>query len=113
MFFLSVVLVFWAKVLKTSISLEKRNIIKALWVCLLVGVSASLFHIGVSQIDPARAINPDFALLTDIAFFSFMSFLVFASTSKIDVLTSKTKSPNMLIANFVHVFVNSAVILLK
>jgi hypothetical protein len=111
MLFLGVVLVFYANLIKTGVRFEKKNLFKIVWVCALVGVTAAMFHISVSQIDPARSVNFEFALITDFVFFSIMAMAVFAST-KFRILGGHAGIATMGVANMFHVYLNSAVVLL-
>lgn len=72
---------------------------KMLWICAIIGVVASLFHMSVRL---AR----DYALIVDVMFFFISSILVFYTS------TFKPKKARLTEASLVHCFVNSGVLLL-
>lgn len=106
LFFLSFVLLFWAKLLSVPIRWHNVNspyFVRMLMVCVLVGASGMLFHLT------ARSLN-DIALGIDVLFFSVSAFIVFASASRIPLIGGDGKV-NMFKGVLFHVFVNSLVLI--
>jgi len=105
LFFLSFVLLFWAKLLSVPVrwhSVNSPYFLKMLGVCVLVGVSGMLFHLT------ARSLN-DIALGIDVLFFGVSALIVFASASRIPLIGGDVKV-NMFKGVVFHVMVNSLVL---
>lgn len=107
MFFLSFVLLFFAKFLNVPLRWHGVNspyFVKMLLICVLVGSAGMLFHLT------ARSLN-DIALAIDVLFFSISAFLVFASASRMPLIGGNVK-PVMLTAVLFHLYTNSLVLLI-
>jgi len=90
MFFLSFVLIFWAKALKVPIAWNPRN--KNMWVvALMVGFTAEIFHLTTRMMD-------SYALVADFVFFFLSALIVF-------------KYRQLFEGIIFHVIINSAIIL--
>lgn len=92
--FLSLVLMFWAKLAKVKIQwhpMQSPNFMKMLLVCALVGITASLFHMSARMM-------ADFALIIDFVFFFLSSLIVF-------------RFKELLGAGLFHVLTNSLILL--
>lgn len=72
---------------------------KMLWICAIIGVIASLFHMSVR-------LAKDYALIVDVMFFFISALLVFYTS------TFKTKRPRLFEGGLFHIFTNSGVLLL-
>ena len=96
MFFLSVVLMVFHRVVFKNWELPKRitrkNVGRVAWVAMLVGATASLIHLNVRQAS-------DWALLGDFVFFSISSLVVY-------------KTRQLLEAAGVHSIINNLVLLI-
>ncbi len=106
MLFLSAVLLLWAKLLKVPIAWHgptSPKFLMMLFVCLLVGISGSYFHLT------ARSLQ-DIPLLIDVLFFGISALGVFASTSRIPVVGGDQKVNMSKMIGF-HLLVNSFVLI--
>jgi hypothetical protein len=106
LFFLGVVLLLYSKVMNSKIGLSRlggRELNLALLVSLLVGITASLYHLTVRT---SSVVNPAAAAIVDIGFFALSSMLVYYSPK----ITGGRHSL-LLPAALLHVMVNSSVLL--